>query len=92
MSERAVDVGGGVALAEQQDLTGLMAPDPRRAEAHRTKEGGRALAHSLEGDVELVEIDRALSLSGRVEAGGVELEALSAPRELVARDARKSAA
>ena len=34
VSEGAVDVGGGVALAEQQDLTSAMAPDPGHAKAH----------------------------------------------------------
>jgi hypothetical protein len=62
VSESTVDIGRVVALAQQQDLTTLMTPDPRRAEAHQTKEVGRALAHSLEGDVELVEIDGAISL------------------------------
>src|SRR5271166_4642553 len=87
VSECTVEVGGVVALAQQQDLTSLMTPDPWRAEAHQTKKVGRALAHSLEGDVELIEIDGALSLGWPVESGGVELETLSAPSELVACDA-----
>jgi hypothetical protein len=87
MCECVVDVIGGVALTEQQNLTRLIPPGSRDTEAHQTKEGGGALAHSLEGDEELVEIDRALALSRRVESGGVELEAFAASRKLVARDA-----
>src|ERR1700742_5233117 len=62
MTEREIDLVGGVALAQKQDLAGLRAPDPRWTEAHQAEEFGRALAHVVEGDVELVEIDRAATI------------------------------
>src|ERR1035438_10205335 len=62
-------------------------PSPRGGSSWRAMQIGGALAHSLEGDVELVEIDGALALGGRMEAGRVELEALPAGGELVARNA-----
>ena len=35
MTEREIDLVGGVALAQEQDLAGLRAPDPRWTEAHQ---------------------------------------------------------
>ena len=89
VSECGVDVGGAEALAQEQDLACLRAPDARRAEAHQPEECGGALAHSLECHLDLIEIDGTLSLGQRVEAGGIELQALAARDELVARDARE---
>ena len=87
VAERAFDLVGGVALAQEQDLARLRAPDPRWPEAHQAKELGGVLAHVVERDVELVEVDGTASLRRRVEPGGVELEAGTARTELVARDA-----
>lgn len=86
VAESGVEVGRRVALAEEQDLARLMSPDAHRSPAHELEEGGGVLSHLLEGDAELVEIDRALASRGRVQSGGVELEPESARRELVARD------
>ena len=87
MSERAVESFGGVSLSEQQDLSRLRPPDARGALAHQAKELGGALAHALESETELVQVDRALSLRLRVEAGGIQLEPRAARSELVTRDA-----
>src|SRR6478672_5983432 len=87
MTEREIDLVGGVALAQEQDLAGLRAPDPRWTEAHQAEEFGRARAHVAEGDVELVEIDRAASIRRGVQSGGVEPEASTARSELMACDA-----
>src|SRR4051794_33362436 len=62
ITEREIDLVGSVALAQEQDLAGLRAPDSRWTEAHQAEEFGRALAHVSEGDVELVEVDRAASI------------------------------
>jgi hypothetical protein len=87
VGEGGIDIGGGIALAQKQDLARLMGPDTSRAGAHQAKEGGGALAHLLEGAAQLVELERALALRKRVQAGRVEPQALAARRELVAGDA-----
>src|SRR5882672_7732589 len=87
MTEREIDLLGGVALAQEQDLAGLRAPDSRWTEAHQAEEGGRARAPVSEGDVELVEIDRAASIRRGVQPGGVEPEACTGRSELMACDA-----
>lgn len=89
MSERGVDIGGAETLAQEQDLACLCAPNARRAEAHQPKECGGARAHSLEGHLDLIEINGTLSLGQRMEPGGIELQALAAWDELVTRDARE---
>jgi hypothetical protein len=87
VAERAIDLVGGIALAQEQDLARLRAPDARWAEAHQTEELGGVLAHVVEREVELVEVDGTASLWRGVESGRVELEAGAARAELVARDA-----
>ena len=87
VAERAVDLLGGVALTQEQDLARLRAPDPRCAEAHQAEELGRAGAHVAERDVKLVEIDRTPSLWRGMESGRVEPQSRTAWRELVASDA-----
>lgn len=62
MTERAIDLIGGVALPQQQDLAGLCAPDPRGTQTHQPKEFRRMMADVAERDVDLIEIDRALAL------------------------------
>jgi hypothetical protein len=62
MTERAVELVGGVALAQEQDLAGLGGPDAGRPQAHEAEELGGVLAHVGERDAELIEIDRALVL------------------------------
>lgn len=71
VTERSVDIGGAEALAKQQDLPRLRAPDAGRAEAHEPEEGRGALAHSFEGHLDLIEVDRALALRRRMELGRV---------------------
>ena len=87
VTECGVEVVGGEALAEQEDLARLVSPDPRRPGAHEAEEAGGVLAHLLEGDAQLIEIDGALPPGARVKPGGVELEPSAAGRELMARDA-----
>jgi len=62
VAERAIDLVGSVARAQEQDLARLGAPDAWRPEAHQAKELGGVLAHVVERDVELVEVDGAPSL------------------------------
>lgn len=69
MAERSVQVARREALAQQQDLPRLMTPDAHGSGAHVTEEARRALAHLLEGDAELVEVERAPSLRGRMDSG-----------------------
>ncbi len=87
VAEGSVEIVGGEALAQQDDLPGLVSPDPRRARAHEAEEAGSVLAHLVEGDAELVEIDGALPPGLRVEPLGIEPEPSAAGRELVAGDA-----
>jgi hypothetical protein len=87
VSERGVDVDSAEALAQEQDLAGLRAPDARCSETHQPEEFRRALAHCLEGELDLIEIDRTLALRKRMEPGGIELQALTARSELVTRHA-----
>ncbi len=61
MGERTIDVVRGVALGSDA----LGDAKSRCAEAHQTEEGGGTLAHSLECDVDLVEVDDALARAGR---------------------------
>lgn len=82
-----VDIVGAKALPQEQDLTGLTAPNAGSAEAHQAEEGGGALAHALEGDLDLVQVDGAPAVGRRMELGGIELETLTAWSELVACDA-----
>ena len=90
MTERAIDLVGVVALAQEQDLARMRAPHARRVdEAHQAKELGRVPAHVVERDVELIEIDRGPTLRRWVQPGRIELEARAARTELVARDARQ---
>lgn len=84
--EGFVELIGSVALAEEQDLSDLCAPHPCAAEADEAEELGGALAHRLEGEPDLLEVDGAPSLGRRMEPSGVDLEAGSARAELVARD------
>jgi len=86
MAERAIDLIGGVALAQEQDLARLRTPDPGRPLAHQAEELGRQLAHVAKCDVDLIEIDRALPLGRGMQAGRVEPKTRTARRELVARD------
>jgi hypothetical protein len=83
----AIDLVGGIALAQEQNLARLRAPDARRPEAHQAKELSGVLPHVVERDVELVEVDGTSSLRRGVEPRGVELEVGSARTALVARDA-----
>lgn len=66
VAEREHELVGGVALAKEQDLTGLSAPDSRWALAHQREELGRLLAHVGEGDAKLIKVDRAPALRRRV--------------------------
>lgn len=85
--ERGVDVGGGIALAQEEDLARLVAPEPRHAEEHQSKERGGLLAHARECNVELLEIEWTLSLWLGMKTRRIELQSLAATNELVARDA-----
>jgi hypothetical protein len=87
VAERAIDLVGGIALAQEQNLARLRAPDARRPEAHQAEELRGVLAHIVERDVELVEVDGTAPLRRGMESGRVELEAGAARAELVARDA-----
>ena len=89
VSERRVEILSGIPLAQQQDLTSLMSPDAWGPRAQETEEVGGLLAHPAEGGAELVEVDRALALRGRVQALGVEPEPSAAGRELVSCNARE---
>ena len=68
-------------------MTRLVAPKSRGREAQQTKEGGRAITHALECEMQLVEIDNAFPLGGSVKASGVELQPLTTRCERVPCDA-----
>lgn len=87
MGERGVDVSGAKAGAKKQDAACLMPPDARRAGAEKAEEGGGALAHALERDGELCEIDGALASGRGVKACRIELEPGAFRGELVMSDA-----
>ena len=87
VAQGLVDLLGAIALAQQQDVSRLDAPDTWRALAHQVKELDGVLAHVCERDVELVDVEGALSLVVGVQAGGVEPEPGAARSDLVARDA-----
>src|SRR5262249_38147135 len=53
MTEPAIDLVGGVALPQQQDLARLCAPDSRWTEAHQPKELRRVLTHVVKRDMDL---------------------------------------
>jgi hypothetical protein len=57
VAEGGVEIGGGEALSEQQDLARLMCPQARRPGAHEAEEAGGVPSHVLEGDTELVEVE-----------------------------------
>jgi hypothetical protein len=87
MAERAVEVGGGEALAQEQDLARVVARLPRRMGAEQAGEEGRGhRAHLLESGAQLVEVDDAAA-PRLVRAGRGDVRAGAARRELVARDA-----
>ena len=87
VAEGGVEIGGGEALSEQQDLARLMCPQARRPGAHEAEEAGGVPSHVLEGDTELVEVEGALLSGPGVEPGRIEPEPLATGDELVARDA-----
>lgn len=66
VSECEIDLFGAVALAQEQDLPCLPRPRARRASTDEAEELGGALAHAVESDAELIEIDGALALRRRV--------------------------
>lgn len=86
VTERCVEIGGVETLAQEQDLARLMPPNSGRSSAHEVEESLRALAHLLEGDAELVEIERAPSRRARVDAGRVDLLAGAPGAQLVPGD------
>lgn len=86
MTERGVEIARVEAFAEQEDLSRLVSPHARRSRAHHAEEVRGTVAHLLEGDAELVEVERALSLRRRVDTGRIDLLAGALRRELVARD------
>ncbi len=87
MAERAVEVGGGEALAQEQDLARVVARLPRRMGPEQTGEKGRGhRAHLLESDAQLVEVDDSAA-PRLVRARRRHVRAGAARRELVARDA-----
>jgi hypothetical protein len=86
--ERGVELLGRVALAQEHDPSRLRCPRARTAGAQLAEEVGGLLAHAPEGDTQLVGVERVLVSLGRgMQPRGVELEACTARRELVARDA-----
>jgi hypothetical protein len=87
VGEGGVEIGGGEALAEQEDLAGVMSPEPRRPRAHQAEESGGVIAEMVEGDAELIEVDGAGASGAGVKSGRIEPEPLAARGELVARDA-----
>src|SRR2546428_469666 len=65
-----------------------MRPDARRTGAEETKEGGCAMAHALEGDGELIDVDGTPSSAGSwVKAAGIELASGASRCELMMSDA-----
>lgn len=62
VSECRIDLLGAVALAQEQDLPRLPRPNSRGTSADEAEEVSGALAHAVEGDAELIEIDGGLSL------------------------------
>lgn len=89
VSERAIEVSGVEPPAQEEDLSGVMAPGACRPGAQEPEESCGAVAEAGERCGELVEIDWALPPGGLVEAGGVSFRTGAARRELVARDARE---
>jgi hypothetical protein len=87
MSERGVEIVGGVAGAQNEDAPCLVSPDARGPGGEQPEEHGGTLAHALERSGELVEIDGALAAGRWMVAGGVELRARASRGELMARDA-----
>lgn len=86
-AEREVDVGRGIAFTQQENLPGLLCPGARHTDAHQLEELGRALSHVAEGDVDLIQVDRGLSLRRRMKSGRVERQSRASWRELMTRDA-----
>lgn len=90
MSEGGVDVFGGVACTQEQDLASLMARGGlRTTAAHQSEKLAGALPHVGESDLELVQVHGALALGLRVKPGGIELEPLSTTYKLVTGDTFK---
>jgi len=87
MAERAVEVGGGEALAEEEDLSGVVTGELGRGRAHEAGEEGRGQGpHLLEGHPQLVEVDHTTP-PRLVRARRRDVRAGAARRELVTRDA-----
>jgi hypothetical protein len=87
MPEGALELLGGVPLAKQQDSSCLPGPRPRSTATDESEELGGALAHAVEGDAKLIEIDGTLSLGWGVQPGRIGLCASAARRELMTGDA-----
>jgi hypothetical protein len=85
--EGGVEIERVEACTELKDAAGLMSPDARGTCAEEAEEARGAFAHALEGDGELIEVDRALAAWRRMEAARIELLAGALRGELVARDA-----
>lgn len=87
VSERTIEVSGVEPLAQEEDLSGVMAPGACRPGAQEPEESCGAIAEAGKHCGELVEIDRALPPGGLVEASRISFRTGAARRELVARDA-----
>ncbi len=86
MGECGVDVGGVVAGAQEEDLPGVMGPDPGGKGGELSEEGCGVLPHLLERRAELFDVDGRLAVRSRVQAERVGSPA-AAGTEPVAREA-----
>ena len=84
VGERGGEVGGGVALAQEQDLTGVVAGEAALRGGEAGEEACTALAAVGEGLLDLGEVGAA-AIPGRVDELRVDVHAAAAGRELVAR-------
>ena len=90
--ERGAQIFGAPTLPQQQDASGVVGRQARAVCAQRVEKCPSLLSHAVVGPPELVEIGRAAPIPGvRSRMAGVhaDIDARTARRQLVARDARE---
>ena len=85
MGEGRAEVGGGVALAQEQDLAGVVTGEAALGGGEPGEEAGAIHADACEGLLDLGEVGAA-AIPGRMDEIGVDVHAAAARGELVARD------
>ena len=84
VAQRGAHVGGGIALAQREDLSGVVSAEPRDRLGHRPEELVGLLPHILERLFQLVTIDTPLFPGEGMNTLRVDVEAAATRGQLVA--------